>query len=137
MRRNVVIALAVAAVALVAGVIVACNSGPSCKPGTFALQVVLDGTANLADTITVSSQTPGAMVTQSVPHTPNGDSVFTITVSWPNGYPADKLVTLLVRATGGVTTLGEAAVSIHLDPTCSTGSVAVTSTLIPDGGAQD
>ncbi len=146
MRWNLLIAFGVISLSLVAAFMVACSDSPSCKPGTLLLQVALLDTAPLADTITVVDNDPGAVVTQTFPHTPNqagaavGVEHITVEVSWPGGYPADKLVHLLVKATGGVTVLGANTATIHLDPSCTVGSVAVRggSALVPtDGGTTD
>lgn len=129
MRWKTLVTVGLIAASLVAVVVAAC-SGPSCAPGTLSLEVALLDTSPLADTITVTSNDPGNMIMESFPHTPNpsapGVEHVTIVVTFPGGYPADKVVHLIVRALGGTTLLGVNSATIHLDPTCSTGGVAVT-----------
>jgi hypothetical protein len=125
MRLNTIVAIGLFGLALVAAVTVACSDASSCKENTLSLQIELGGTASFADSIIISSTTPGAEVSQTVPHDPNGNNLFTVDVTWPGGYPADKTVTFLVRATGGVTLLGENQAVIHLGATCANGFVAI------------
>ena len=122
-----IVAFGLLACALVAALVVACSdNAPSCKDGEFQLQVNLEGTAIDADTITITGTDPGAMVSMTVPHTP-GLVQQIIDVNFSGGYPADKLVHLLVKATGGVTNLGEIEVDIHTDPKCSVATAVVRS----------
>jgi hypothetical protein len=130
MRFNTLVAFGLFAAALVAAVTVACSDSPDCKPGTFALQVELAGTAAFADRIEVSSDTPGAEVMQTFPHDPNGPTLVNLDVAFPAGYPADKTVTLIVRASGATTLLGENVVTIHLLPKCSTAFVTIRSSTL-------
>ncbi len=133
--RNVLVAFAVVALSVVAAVFVACNdSGPNCQPGTLALQVELDGNANLADTIEVSSGDP--VFTQTVTRTAGDFNLLNIDVGFGGTYPAGKTVTLLVRAKMGQTLLGENVAVIHLGDSCSTGFVAVRAETL-DFGAED
>ena len=125
MRLNTIVAFAMIGLSLVAAVMVACTDSNPCKPSTLSLQVELGGTANFADTIIITSSDPP--LSQSVTRTPNDPNLFKIDVSWPGGYPAGKTVTLLVRAMGGVTLLGENQAVIHLGDTCSTGFVTIRS----------
>jgi hypothetical protein len=126
MRLNLLVAGGLIGLSLVAAAFVACSdSGTSCKPNTLTLQVELDGTANFADTVTVTSVDPGAMVMQSFPHTPNGGNFFDVDVVWPGGYPGGKTVNFQVRALGGATLLGENVATIHLGATCDNGLVAI------------
>jgi len=105
---------------------VACSdSAPACKAGTLALQVELAGTANFADTIEVQAFDPAATFDQSFPHVPDGPKLFVIDVPFPNGYPANKTLTFLVRARGGATLLGENVATIHLGATCGAGLVSI------------
>jgi hypothetical protein len=136
MKANTIVAIGLVAVSLVAAVFVACSDSKSCKPGTLALQVELDGTANFADTITITQTDPGATLNQTVTRTAGDKNLFTVDVTWPDGYPAGKTVHLLVRAQGGVQLLGEDVAVIHLSEGCSTGLVAIRSMLL-DGGVDD
>jgi hypothetical protein len=120
------VALGCVAVAAIAAVVVACSdSGNNCKPGTLALTIELTGTANFADTITISARDPA--INQTVMHHAGDTDLVHVDVTFPNGYPADKLLTLYVRATGGITLLGENVANIHLLPGCSTGGVVINS----------
>ena len=142
MRWNLFAAVGLLGLSLVATVIVACSSSPSCKPGTINLTVTLLDTAPLADTITVTGTDAYSMISESFPHTPSaintGFERTTIEVTFPDGYPADKVVHLVVRAMGGTTLLGAAGATIHTDPSCSVGSVNVSGGAAPmDGGTTD
>ncbi len=135
MRVNTIVASGLLGLSLVAALFVACSSDGECKAGTLKLQVELDGTANFADTLTITSGDAGGLM-QTVQRTPGGNNFFDVEVTWPGGYPAGKTVHLLVRATGGVTLLGENEAVIHLANNCSTGLVAISSSLL-DGGVDD
>jgi hypothetical protein len=128
MAWRIAVAVAIIAASLASVLVVAC-SGPTCKAGTLSLDVALLDTAPLADTVTVSITDPGAEVMQSFPHTPDptapGVEHTNVVVTFPGGYPANMLVHLLVRATGGVTVLGAGTATIHLDQTCTEGAIAV------------
>ena len=137
MRWNIVVALALVALSLVAFGVVACTDSPTCKPGTLLLQLGLLDTSPLADTITVSIADSGAELMQSIPHTPNQEAAdvgvehVDVEVSWPNGYPAGKLVHAVVRAIGGTTVLGSNTATIHLDDKCSVGNLALSGRAFP------
>lgn len=143
MRWNLLVAISVVALSLVATVIVACSDSPGCKPNTLLLQVALLQTAPLAETITVTETDPNTSLMQSFPHEPNsmnpGVEHISVEVDFPNGYPADKLVHFLVRAISGGTVLGANTVTVHTDATCTVAGVAVTggSTGPTDGGMSD
>lgn len=142
MRWRILVAVAFIAASLAAVVVAAC-SGPDCKAGTLQLDIALSATAPLADTITVIGQDANAMINETFPHTPNnmapGIEHTTVTVTFPNGYPADAVIHLLVKATGGVTLLGANTLTIHLDPTCSVGDILISGGVITpgDGGMTD
>ena len=129
MRWNALVAVAVVAVSLLVTVVVACSDTVTCKDGTLLLEVALLNTAPYADTITVVSTDPDIVVDESFPHAPNasnpGVEHISVEVTFPGGYPKDKVVHLVVRALGGVTVLGSNTATIHLDEKCSVGSVAV------------
>lgn len=132
--RNVLVAFAVVSLSVVAALFVACSdSGPNCKPNTLALQVELDGTANAADTIEVSSGDPA--FTQTMTRTSGDFNLFTVDVGFGGTYPAGKAVTLIVRAKSGQTILGENVAVIHLADGCSTGFVAVRAETLDAGFA--
>jgi hypothetical protein len=139
MRWNLFAAFGVMALSFVAVVIVACSSGESCKKNTLNFQIVLSGTSDLADTVTISDvdPDPALMFSQTFAHTPGDFSTLSIDVSWPAGYPADKLVHLIVKASGGVTTLAANAATIHLDPGCTTAHVVLLGNAIPDAASTD
>ena len=143
MRWKLLVASGVLALSLVATLIVACSDSASCKPNTILLQVALLQTAPLADTITVTETDPNSTVMQTYPHAPNsmnpGVEHITLQIDFPNGYPADKLVHFLVKATSGVTVLGANSLTVHTDQTCTVADVAVTggSTGPMDGGMTD
>jgi hypothetical protein len=130
------VALVVVALAVVGVVVVACGeTGQSCQPGTLALTIQLYGTAAFADTITISSKDPELSV--SVPHNPMLPPLLVVDVAFPGGYPANKLVVFTVRATGGITPLGENSANIHLPPGCSTGYVSVSGSSLQDASVAD
>jgi hypothetical protein len=138
MRFNTLIAFGLFAVALVSAVMVACSdSTPNCKAGTLALQVELSGTANFADTINVQSFEPNASINQDFAHVPDGPKLFTLDVPFPNGYPADRTITFLVRARGASTLLGENIATIHLGQTCGSGLVSIRSETLDAKPATD
>ncbi|MCU1279556.1 MAG: hypothetical protein JWM53_3102 [bacterium] len=133
MRWKILAALGLVVASLLAAtVIVACSSS-DCKAGQLHLAILLDGTSSLADTITVSSSDPDSTVSQSFPHAPEQyqSSTTTVDVSFPGGYPADKVVHLLVKATAGVTLLGSNAATVHFDPTCTSAHVSIVGVLTP------
>ena len=142
MRWRIPVAVAFVVASLAAVVVAAC-SGSDCTKGTLHLDIALAATAPLADTITVSGNDPGAMINETFPHTPNpmapGIEHISVTVTFPDGYPADAVIHLLVKATGGVTLLGANTLTIHLDPTCSVGDVLVSGGGVPtdDMGTTD
>ena len=79
-------------------------------------------------TIVVTSTNPDITISPTtIPHTPNpmapGVDHTTIILTFPSGYPADKVVTLIVKAYGGVTVLGANTVAIHASKTCTVGAV--------------
>jgi hypothetical protein len=107
---------------------VACSSKPGCTAGTIVLDVALYQTAPLADNIQVTSPDPNITVSpMNFPHTPNamtpGVDHATVILTFPNGYPADQVVHLIVKAFGGITVLGANTATIHTSPSCSVGSV--------------
>ena len=127
MRWKLLAAAAVLVVSL-AVTVVACSSKPACAAGTMVLDVALYQTAPLADTITIMSQNPNIAVSPtSVPHTPNsmtpGVEHATIILTFPNGYPNDQVVNLVIKALGGVTVLGANTATIHTTPSCTVGAV--------------
>ena len=142
MRWTILVAVALIVASLGAVIVAAC-SGPTCKPGQLVLDVELLQTAPLADTITVSGSDSGAEVMQSFPHTPTnapaGVEHTTVILTFPGGYPADKVVHLVIKALGGVTLLGANTATIHLDASCTSGSVLVFGGPIPtdDMGSVD
>jgi hypothetical protein len=129
MRWRPLVAVAVVAVSLLVTVVVACSDAPGCKDGTLLLQVALLDTAPYADTITVTSTDADIVVDEKFPHEPNasnpGVEHIAVEVTFPGGYPNDKVVHLVVRALGGVTILGANTATIHLEDKCTVGSVAV------------
>ncbi len=137
MRWNILAALGLLVLSLVAVLVVACSDTAACKPGTLLLQLGLLDTTPLADTITVTITDPGAEVMQSSPHVPNqsaadvGVEHVDVEVDFPGGYPADKLVHVLVKAIGGVTVLGSNIAAIHLDNKCTVGNVALSGRALP------
>ena len=142
MRWNLFAAFALVALSLVATVIIACSSGQTCKPNTLLLNVTLLDTAPLADTITVSATDSYDTLMESFPHTPStlntGFERTTVEVTFPNGYPSDKIVHLVVRAIGGTTLLGSSGATIHTDPKCTVGDVTIAGGgMQMDAGATD
>jgi len=130
MRWKILVAAGLTVASLVtAAIVVACSSGPSCTPGTLSLNVALLDTSPLADTITVTATDPMAMINESFPHVPNasnpGVEHTNVVVTFPDGYPKDTVVHLIVRAIGGTTILGANTATIRLDETCTVGDVAV------------
>lgn len=135
MRTRTLVAFAVVALSVIAAVMVACSdNGPSCKPGLLTLQVELDGTANFADSVVVSSSNPS--FTQTFMHTGDGPNLFDVDVDFGGHFPAGQTVTLLVRAMGGSTLLGENIATIHLGDSCSTGFVTIRAETL-DAGPTD
>lgn len=137
MRWNILAAASLVVLSLVAVLVVACSNSASCKPGTLLLEIGLLDTSPLADTITVTITDPGAEVMQSFPHAPNqtaadvGIEHISAEVTFPGGYPTDKLVHVLVKAIGGVTVLGSNTATIHLDTSCTVGNVALSGRALP------
>ena len=99
------------------------------------LNIALLDTSPLADTITVVANDPGAMINESFPHVPNssnpGVEHTNVEVTFPDGYPKDTVVHLIVRALGGTTILGANTASIRLDESCTVGGVAVRGGALP------
>jgi hypothetical protein len=142
MRWRPLVAVAVVAVSLLVTVVVACSDAPGCTDGTLLLQMALLDTAPYADTISVTSTDTDLVLDEKFPHTPNasnpGVEHTAIEVTFPGGYPKDKVVHLLVRALGGVTILGANTLTIHLEDKCSVGSVSVRGGGVPmDMGGTD
>lgn len=142
MRWNLLVAIGVLALSIIVTAVVACSDSTSCKPGTLLLQVGLLDTSPLADTIEVVSTDPMIPLDEKFPHVPNsmapGVEHVSVEVTFPNGYPKDTLVHLIVRAFGGVTLLGANTAAIHLDNTCTVGDVAVRGGGLPtDMGGTD
>jgi hypothetical protein len=131
MRFKSLVAVALVVIAAVAAITVACSSGASCTPGKLDVQLQFRGTAIDSDTVTVTALDPQTLgVNQSFSRTPGDTSVMNLEIGFPNGYPANQVVTLLFRAYGSATLLGENTATIHLDPGCSTGSVSIFTSLI-------
>jgi hypothetical protein len=122
----------VAAAALLSIAFVACSSTPAqdCKPGTLRLQVQLNFTASLADTITVQSDAPAIM--ESFPRAPDGiyGEIVPVDVTFPGGYPHDKLINVVLRASAKGQTIGEDFEQIHLLPTCTVGPAVISATTL-------
>jgi hypothetical protein len=130
------LALALIALVAFATVVVACSdSGKSCKTGTLGLTVELDGTAAFADTLTLTSANPP--LTMTVPHSPNDTGPINVDVTFPGGYPTNTVVRVLVRASGGVTLLGENVATVHLLPDCSNAFVAIVGGITVDAFPTD
>jgi hypothetical protein len=131
MTTRAVVAAGLVASAALSTVVVACSDPvPDCTRDTLRIQVQLNLTASLADTITVISATPP--FTQSFKRTPDGifGEVVNVDVSFPNGYPTDKLLTLLLRASNQGQTLGEELAQIHLIPVCTVAGATITTRTI-------
>jgi hypothetical protein len=124
MRWNVLVAIGLLVASAIAVVVVACSSD-DCKPNTFTIQARLVNAAVNADTITVQGTDPGMTFSQTFPHTPGDAGLVVLDVSFPGGYPSDKLVHLLLTATGGVTTLGVDTIAVHTDPTCTVAQASI------------
>jgi hypothetical protein len=121
--------LAIAAGVGIGATVLACDSGSDqtgdCNRGTLRLQVQLNLTASYADTVEVLSYAP--QFDEKFSRTPNGlpGDLFNADVSFPGGYPADKLLTLLVRAYGQNQLIGESLAQIHTLPVCTVGGVTI------------
>lgn len=138
MRIKSLVAVVLAAAAVVPAVMVACSSNQSCKPGTLNLQVQLWGGAVYADSLVITSLDPPNLgVSMTVPRAQGVANNLFVDVAFPNGYPADKTVTFLVRAYAGGQVLGESNVVIHLDSGCSTGAVTIRAELLDAAPATD
>lgn len=131
MHLKTLVAAALVVIAFVAAITVACSSGTSCAPGTLDVQVQFRGAAIDADTVAVTSLDPATLgIAQTVTRVPGDNGVMHLAITFPNGYPANQVVTLLFRAYGSATLLGENTATIHLDPGCSTGSVTIFSSTL-------
>ncbi len=122
-----------------AGWCTGCSS--SCKAGTLLLHVGLVDDSPLADTITVVGHDPGAAVADSFPHPPNPDAASlgiehtTVLVTWPQGYPTDADVHLLVSAVVAGQTIGVGYADVDLGSKCGESSLLVSARGgIPDAG---
>lgn len=143
-RRKIVVGFgALAAVVSIGAVVfVACSGGSSsCKPGALDLQLGLVDGAQLADTLTVSGDDPGAVVSESFPHTPNQTSPaenFDIAVTWANGYPAYAAVHLTVRAFAAGLLIGSNTETVVLNPSCTSSDLLIGAGVeLDDGGMSD
>ena len=129
MRWKLLVPFTVLGLSIIVTAVVACSDSASCKPGTMLLQIALLDTSPLADSIEVMSTNPMIPFDEKFPHTPNasapGVEHTSVTVTFPNGYPKDTLLNLIVRAYGGVTLLGANTAQIHTGATCTVGDVAV------------
>jgi hypothetical protein len=138
--RSIVAVVGLAVATALPIVIVACSSMPAqnCKPNTLRLNVQLNLTASLADTITVQSYT-APVFTQSFPRLADGvyGEIAQVDITFPGGYPADKLVTLVLRASAKGQTIGEDVEQIHLLPGCTEGSAVITSSTLDASPAYD
>jgi hypothetical protein len=134
---RIYLAVGVAVLAAIAVVVVACSdSTPKCTAGKLSLTVQLNGTAAFADTLTFTSVAPA--INMTVAHEPGVSGDLTnVDVEFVSGYPADSVVTVVVRATGGITLLGEGAATVHLPPGCGTGFISVNASVTLDGSASD
>jgi hypothetical protein len=129
--RNIVAGLLLTVAAALTVVVVACtDTAADCPRDTLRLQVQLNLTASLADTITVQSFAPP--FTQSFKHTPSGmpGELVNVDVTFPNGYPSDKLLTLLVRGYGSGQLIGESLAQIHTLPGCTVAGATISSKTI-------
>jgi hypothetical protein len=144
MRWNLLVAAAVLGLSIIVTAVVACSDTPACQPGQLVLQVGLLDNSPLADTIRVTATDQNIPLDVTFPHVPNQDAALAgvehidETVTFPNGYPGDQVVHLLVRALQGTTVIGANTATIHLDPSCSVGGVAVRGGILPtDMGPTD
>jgi hypothetical protein len=140
-RSRIALAL-VAAVATVGAIAIVACSGASCQPGTLALRLGLVDGAQAADTLTVTGDDPGAVLSDDFPHAPNLDPAspenFDIAVTWPAGYPANAVVHLTVRAYAGGRLIAVNSGTFRLDPSCTSSSMLLGTDNAPtDGGATD
>ena len=129
--RNIVAGLLLIVAASLSVIVVACSdAAPDCPRATLRLQVQLNLTASLADTITVQSFAPPFL--QTFKHTPTGQpgELVNVDITFPEGYPADKLLTLLVRAYGSGSLIGESLAQVHLLPECTVAGATVSANTI-------
>jgi hypothetical protein len=137
------LALLVVALAAVGVVVVACGeTAPNCQEGTLALTVQFYGTALSADSVEISCGDVRCTIPMpdlAGEHFDFGAGIAVFDISFPGGYPAEKLVVVKVTARGGTagTLLGQASANIHLLPGCTTGYLSVTGGAIPDASVAD
>ena len=130
MRKKTYLALSLASLLLASVVVVACSgSKPNCTAGQLNLTIELDENSNLADHVVIFTNTPPASVT--IPNTPGDINDLHATLTWPSGYPANKLVDVHIQAFGGVTELGSVVQTIHLSAMCTSAFTSVDGDLLP------
>jgi hypothetical protein len=136
MKLRPILVVLLLALAVVSAVVIACSSAPQCQPGTLHLEVELDQAAATADTVTFQSFVPPTSLT--LPHTPTTTltDMFAVDLTWPSGYPENRVVQVLVQALKNGQLLGENVATVHLLPGCSTGSVTVAAMTL-DAGQED
>jgi hypothetical protein len=103
----------------------------NCMPNTLRLNVQLNFTASLADTVTVQSFAD-PVFTETFTRMPDGvyGAIDPVDVTFPAGYPSDKLITVLLRASAKGQILGENIQQIHLLPGCTEGSATISTMTI-------
>jgi hypothetical protein len=124
MRTAPLVAAATVGLTTLVAIVVSCsNDKPTCKPGTLALSVLLEGSGVFADPVQVSSVDPALSMT--VAHRAGDTSIFDIDVVFPGGYPTDKVATFIVRAYASNALIGESSATVHLAPGCANASIDV------------
>ncbi len=129
MRTKTYLALSSASLLLASVVFVACGSKTKCTPGQLTMDIELDENAQLADRVVVFTNTPPASVT--LPHTPGDISDVYGALTWPSGFPGNKLVDVHFEAYGGVTLLGTDVESVHLGATCTSSLFTIDGDYFP------
>jgi hypothetical protein len=111
-----------------------CTSTRACKTNTLLVTVSLDGTAAMADKLSIAVTVgSGAPTMSTLTHTA-GQASGTVEIDFPNGYPKGQKVNVGVTATKASAPIGSGSADSVLGDGCETVSVSVTGASGGTGG---
>src|SRR5258706_12480769 len=95
-----------------------CGATRACEEGTVLVTITLAGAAVDANQVAVSVTVDGMTKTTLRPRTA-GETTGTVRITFPNGYPPGKNITVHVAARAGGAGLGEAPSPLTPDQACA------------------
>lgn len=102
-----------------------CTSTRACKTNTLLVTVSLDGTAAMADKLSIAITVGSAAPTMSTLNHTAGQTSGTVEIDFPNGYPKGQKVNVAVTATKAGAPAGSGSADSVLGDGCEAVSVSV------------